>query len=352
MIEMMKGNYAVAEAAVRAGVRFYAGYPITPSSEIMEYLSSRLEEVGGIFIQAENEIAGISMVQGALSCGVRALTASSGNGISLKQETVSILSDDELPGVVINTVRFGNGCATLLSAQSDYLRETRGGGHGDYRCIVLTPYSVQEFVDMVGLAYELADKYRMVVVLMAEGALGQMMEPVELPDFIEPKIAQWAMDGTYKAQRLSPYEISTLDKIEIQNKKYARVKNEAQMWESADVEDVDYVFVGFGLVGRSCMGAVKELRAEGHRVGCIRPKTVWPFPEKAFADLGENLKGIIVVEGNSTGQMVEDVVIHTKKYMSCNTPIYSMPCNFGIPDIEKIKEDYEKIINGERKEDF
>ncbi len=352
MAEMMKGNIAIGEAAVRAGVRFYAGYPITPSTEIMEYLSWRLEEVGGAFVQADNEIAGASMVQGALASGVRALTASSGNGISLKQETLSILSDDELPGVIINLVRYGNGLATLLSAQTDYNRETRGGGHGDYRCIVLTPSSVQELVDMVGQAYDLAEKYKMVVVIMAEGALGQMMEPVVLPEFIEAKRADWGIDGKQIVQRPSPYDITVPDKIEIFRKKYAQVTEEVQMWESEGVEDADYVMVAFGLVGRSCIGAVKELREEGYKVGIIRPKAVWPFPAKAFESLSPNLKGLIAIEGNATGQMVEDVAIHSRKYVNNSVPIFSLPCNYGIPIIEKVKEDFNKILKNEIKERF
>lgn len=350
MAEMIKGNDAIAEAAVRAGVRFYAGYPITPSSEIMEYLSWRLEEVGGVFVQAENELAGVTMVQGALASGFRALTASSGNGISLKQETISVLSDDELAGVVINMVRFGNGLATLLPAQSDYARETRGGGHGDYKCIVLTPYSVQEAVDMVGLAYDLAEKYRMVVILMAEGAIGQMMEPVNMPAFIEPKRNPWGIDGTQTLQRPSPYDISVEDKVKRDNAKYARVKEEVQMWESEGVDDADYVYVAFGLVGRSCIGAVKELRAQGHKVGYIRPKAVWPYPQKAFAQLKKDVKGLIVVEANATGQMFDDVVIHSRPYLNNTTSIYSLPCNYGTPSIQKIKSDFEKILNHEIKE--
>ncbi len=352
MAEMMKGNIAIGEAAVRAGVRFYAGYPITPSSEIMEYLSWRLGEVDGEFIQTENEIAGINMVVGAASCGVRSMTASSGNGISLMQETMSVLADENLPVVIINMVRYGNGLATLFSSQTDYLRETRGGGHGDYRCIILCPYTVQEAVDMVALAYELADKYRMVAQIMTEGSLGQMMEPVVLPDFIEAKRAEWGFDGTYSNNKLGYFDRNNITEAAELNERYSRVWEDEQRWESTDVSDADYVFMGFGLAGRSCMGAVKQLKDAGHKVGFIRPITAWPFPEKAFAEINPNVKGIIVVESNAMGQMVEDVAIYSRKTIANDVPIYSLPYIYGVPVIEDIKNDFIKITKGEKKSKF
>ena len=184
MAEMMKGNEAIAEAAVRAGIQLYAGYPITPSSEIMEYLAKRMPQLDPQFIQAEREMSAINMIMGAAACGARALTASSGPGISLKQEGISCLSDEELTCVVVNVVRYGNGLGTLFSSQCDYFRETRGGGNGDYRCIVLCPSSIQEAVDLMLTAFELAEKYRVVTIFMTEGALGQMMEPCTLPEFV------------------------------------------------------------------------------------------------------------------------------------------------------------------------
>jgi 2-oxoglutarate ferredoxin oxidoreductase subunit alpha len=352
MAKMMKGNVAIGEAAIRAGVRFYSGYPITPSSEIMEYLSWRLAEVDGVFVQTENELAGINMLIGATSCGVRAMTASSGNGISLMQEGMSVLADENLPAVIITMVRYGNGLATLYSSQTDYLRETRGGGHGDYRCFVLCPYTIQEAVDMISLAYELAEKYKMVSVIMAEGALGQMMEPVDLPDFIEPKRGAWGFDGTYTNQKLGYFDRNSLTESIEMNERYARIKENEQRWASENVEDADYVFMGFGLAGRSCLGAVEDLRAEGYKVGFIRPITVWPFPEKAFYEINPNVKGIIVVEANATGQMVEDVAMYTKKTMKNNVPVYSLPYVYGVPVIKDIKSDFEKIRNDEIKEVF
>ena len=239
MAEMMKGNEAIAEAAVRAGARFYAGYPITPSSEIMEYLSWRMEEVGGAFVQAESELAGINMVIGAAACGVRALTASSGPGISLKQEGISTLCDEGLSAVVITQVRYGNGLGTLFTSQCDYNRETRGGGQGDYRCIVLCPSSIQEYVDLMLPAYELAEKYRIVVVMMGEGTLGQMMEPVTLPDFVETKRTPWALNGHYTYKKIGIFERDSMKEAVELREKYAAIQENEQRWQEESIEDAD-----------------------------------------------------------------------------------------------------------------
>ncbi|MPM10198.1 NADH-dependent phenylglyoxylate dehydrogenase subunit alpha [bioreactor metagenome] len=351
MSDMMKGNEAIAEAAVRAGARFYAGYPITPSSEIMEYLSWRLEEVGGSFIQAESELAGINMIFGAAACGVRALTASSGPGISLKQEGISTLSDEELPAVVVTMVRYGNGLGTLYSSQCDYNRETRGGGQGDYRCIVLCPSSIQEAVDMIRPAYELAEKYRVVSVIMAEGALGQMMEPVILPDFVEPKRTPWALNGRYTYKKIGIFQRDSRKEAVYLNEKYASIKANEQRWEDEGIEDADYVFVAYGITGRSTLGAMRELRAAGEKVGLIRPITAWPFPEKAFHKINPNVKGLITVEANATGQLVDDAALYTKKALkNRNVPTYALTYVYGVPPVRSIKEDYSKVKAGERKE--
>lgn len=350
MGDMIKGNEAIAEAAIRAGARFYAGYPITPSTEIMEYFSYRMDEVGGSFVQAESEIAGINMLIGALSCGVRSLTASSGPGISLKQEGMTTLSDEQLPAVVINMVRYGNGIGTLLSAQCDYLRETRGGGNGDYRCIVLCPSSIQEAVDLVGLAFDLAEKYRMVSVLMSEGALGQMMEPCDLPEMQEVKRYSWGFDGKYTNKQIGIFDRDSMKESVQLNEKYNQVKENEQRWEADHVSDADYVFVSYGLPGRSTIGAVNQLRNEGHKVGFIRPITAWPFPVKAFAEVNPEVKGFITIEANATGQMVEDVALAAKKVFSTNIPVYCNPHVFGIPAIKAIKDDYFKVAAGELKE--
>lgn len=352
MAKMMKGNVAIAEAAIRCGVRFYAGYPITPSSEIMEYLSSRLPEVGGAFVQAESELSGINMVIGAASCGVRALTASSGPGISLKQEGVSTLSDEGLSAVVINVVRYGNGLGTLYSSQTDYLRETRGGGQGDYRCIVLCPSSIQEAVELISLAYELAEKYRVVSVLMTEGALGQMMEPVELPEMKEHSRNPWGFDGKYSYKKIGIFDRDSMAESVELVAKYNTICENEQRWEAEGIEDADYVFVSYGLPGRSTAGAVRSLREEGHKVGFIRPITAWPFPHKAFAEINPEVKGIITVEANATGQLIEDAALAIKKASAKNIPTYALPYVYGIPSMKAIQEDFKKIAQGQTKEAY
>ena len=339
MAEMMKGNIAIAEAAVRAGVRLYAGYPITPSSEIMEYLSWRLPEVGGAFVQAESELAGINMVYGASSCGVRVLTASSGPGISLKQEGISVLSDEELPALVINVVRYGNGLGTLFSSQCDYLRETRGGGNGDYRCIVLCPSSIQEAVDMVSTAYELGEKYRVVVVMMTEGALGQMMEPVVLDvENVKTIEKPWAVTGTkcerehniinslsLVAEELEQWNFNRYDR-------YAKIQETETRCEEFMTEDADIIVVAFGIAARVSKNAVVAARKEGIKVGMIRPITLWPFPKKELAAAAEKAKRFISVE-LSMGQMIEDVELAIR----CSRPV-DLCCRVGgvIPSPEEV----------------
>lgn len=349
-MEMIKGNHAIAEAAVRAGARLYAGYPITPSTEIMEYLSTRMDEVGGTFIQAESELAGINMVMGGAACGVRSFTASSGPGISLKQEGISCISDEELACVVINVVRYGNGLGTLLTAQCDYHRETRGGGNGDYRCIVLCPESIQEAVDLTVLSFDLAEQYRIVSVLMTEGALGQMMEPCELPAFQEIKRQPWGFDGKYSYKKVGIFDRNSMTEAVQLREKHKAIKENEQRWENVGVEDADYIFVAYGLPGRSVKGAVEQLRSEGHKVGVIRPITAWPFPELAFNKVNPNVKGFISVESNATGQLVDDVALTVKKQFDTNIPIYCLPYVYGIPAMKEIKADYQKIAAGEIKE--
>lgn len=351
MAEMMKGNVAIAEAAVRAGVQLYAGYPITPSSEIMEYLAGRLPSIGRQFVQSESELSAINMVMGAAACGARALTASSGPGISLKQEGISVLSDEELTCVVINVVRYGNGLGTLFSSQCDYLRETRGGGNGDYRCIVLCPSSIQEAVDMMSTAYELAEKYRVVVVLMTEGALGQMMEPCELPDFIEPPKLPWSLDGKYSYKKIGIFDRDSMKEAVALRKKHETIRENEQRWEAEGLEDADYVLVAYGLPGRAVKGAVRAMRAEGQKVGFIRPITAWPFPVKAFAAVNPEVKGFVTVEANATGQMVDDVALAVKKtFKEKNVPTYCLTGVYGVPTLKFIRQGLEDIISGERKE--
>lgn len=351
MKQFMKGNEAIAEACIRVGARMYAGYPITPTTEIMEYMSWRMPEVGGSFIQAESEIAGIHMVVGGSSCGVRTVTASSGPGISLKQEGVSVLADEQLPALIINSVRYGNGIGTLITGQCDYLRETRGGGNGDYRCFVLCPASVQEAVDLVALGFDLAEKYRMVTILMTEGALSTMMEACELPEMVEPKRFPWGFDGKYTNKQIGIFDRDSQQEAKtILQEKYATIKENEQRWEANYLDDAEYVFVAYGLPGRSTIGAVEALRAQGEKVGFIRPITAWPFPEKAFEEINPDVKGIITVEANATGQMIDDVALTLKKQKRGDIPVYTNPHIFGVPSQESICEDYHKVKSGELKE--
>lgn len=351
MKQFMQGNEAIAETAVRVGARMFAGYPITPTTEILEYLSWRLPEVGGTFVQAESEIASIHMVVGASTCGVRAITASSGPGLSLKQEGLSVLADEQLPALVVNSVRYGNGIGTLVSAQCDYLRETRGGGNGDYRQLVLAPSSVQEAVDLVELGFDLAEKYRMVCILMTEAALSHMMEDCELPEMREPKRYEWGMDGHYTHPRIGIFDRDSVQEAkDFMVDKYAKVKENEQRWEDGYLEDADYVFVSYGLPGRSTIGAVEALRERGEKVGFIRPITVWPFPEKAFEKINPNVKGLITVESNATGQLVDDVALTLKKQGKGNVPVFTNPHIWGVPARQTIIEDYEKVVNGSLKE--
>jgi 2-oxoglutarate ferredoxin oxidoreductase subunit alpha len=267
------------------------------------------------------------------------------------QEGVSTLCDEGLSAVLITQVRYGNGLGTLLSAQCDYHRETRGGGHGDYRCIVLCPSSVQEFVDLVRPAYELAEKYRIVTVMMGEGTIGQMMEPVTLPDFVKPSRTPWALTGRYSYKKIGIFERdSRKEAVELLDK-YQQIKDNEQRWEEESIEDADYVFVAYGVPGRAVMGAVRELRAADERVGLIRPITAWPFPEKAFARINPKVKGVITVEENATGQLVDDAALFIKKtHKDRNIPAYALTCVYNTPPLRLIKEEYFKIKRGEARE--
>jgi len=350
MEDMIKGNHAFAEAAIRAGARFYAGYPITPSTEIMEYLSTRMAEVGGVFIQAESEGASMNMIFGASASGFRCLTASSSVGMALKQEAICHCADNDMPFVAINVVRFGIGLGSLDTGQSDYHRDTRGGGSGDYRNFVLSPYSLPEAVELIGLAFDLGDKYGMGVILHTEAALGQMMESCGFPEMKTVERRSGCIDGTFSHERISPlFRDRKIEAIEIKAK-YEAIKENEQLWKSEFLEDAEYVFVAYGLAGRSVIGAVMQLREEGYRVGYIRPISLWPYPEKAFENVNPEVKGYISIEENATGQMVDDIALTLKKTEQSNKPVYCMTYGSGVPTIKKIKEDFIKIVNGEIKE--
>ena len=286
---LMKGNEALAEAALRAGSRFYSGYPITPQTEILEYLSTRMAEVGGFFVQAESELCGINMVFGAAAAGARAFTTSSGPGYSLKQEGISYLAANDLPAVIIDVMRIGSGLGDIFMGQGDYWQLTRGGGHGDYRTIVLAPNSVQENVETVQLAFDLAEKYLHPVIIASDAGIGQMMEPVELPDFKDHDINKfdWAVRGCKEDEPMRAcqniyYAKHSTDYPEYLTKKYNDIEENEQRWESYQVEDAEVVLVAYGSSSRVAKDTVDTAREQGFKLGLIRPITLWPFPEEGI----------------------------------------------------------------------
>ncbi|NLD60423.1 MAG: 3-methyl-2-oxobutanoate dehydrogenase subunit VorB [Clostridiales bacterium] len=313
--QMMKGNEAIAEAAVQAGCRFFFGYPITPQNEIPEYMSRRLVEVGGQFVQAESEVAAINMVYGAAGTGARSMTSSSSPGISLKQEGISYIAGAELPCVIVNIVRGGPGLGSIQPAQSDYYQATRGGGHGDYRMPVYAPASVQEAVELTQRAFDVADKYRTPVMILGDGIIGQMMEPVTMPEYTAPAFDRsWAATGWKEGCGRERAVINSLyiqpDVLEKHvNKlarKYAAISENETMVEELYMDDAEYAVVAYGTTARIALTAVRRAREDGVKVGLIRPVTVWPFPEKAIEDAAGRVKGMLAVE-MSLGQMIDDV---------------------------------------------
>jgi 2-oxoglutarate ferredoxin oxidoreductase subunit alpha len=311
---LMKGNEALAEAAIIAGCRHYFGYPITPQNEIPAYMAARMPSVGGVFLQAESEVAAINMVFGAAAAGARAMTSSSSPGISLKMEGVSYLSGSELPAVVVNMMRGGPGLGNIAGAQGDYFQAVKGGGHGDYRCIVLAPSTVQELADLTVRAFDLADQYRMVVMILGDGFIGQMSEPVVLPQPSGRTFDKtgWALTGARRrgvhlvaSMRLIPDD--ALEKLNLRlQEKYAQVDRAERLWEEAGTGDAEFLLAGFGLSARICRSAVSVLRKSGIRAGLFRPITLWPFPSPELARAAAGKKRVLVVEMNA-GQMVEDV---------------------------------------------
>ena len=311
MRQLCKGNVAVVKGAILAGCRAYYGYPITPASEIAESAALYIPQVGGTFLQAESEVAAINMVYGAAAAGVRVMTASSGPGLSLMQEGMSYLAGAELPCVIVDVVRGGPGLGNIAPEQSDYFALVKGGGHGNYRNIVLAPASVQEMADLTALAFELADKYRNPAVVMADGFIGQMMEPVEL-EYRETALPEkpWAVKGTPETRAnlvssifLEPDELEEHER-ELEAK-YIRAQAEARH-ELYQTEDADVLLVGYGIVSRVLRSTVEALRKDGVKAGLFRPITLWPFASQALLDAAAKVQKVIVVE-LSNGQMVEDV---------------------------------------------
>jgi len=317
MKKLWKGNEAIAEAAVAAGCRYFFGYPITPQNEIPEYLSWRLPEVGGAFIQAESEVSAINMVYGAAGAGARCMTSSSSPGISLKQEGISYIAGAELPCVIVNIMRSGPGLGGIQPAQGDYFQATKGGGHGDYHPIVYAPCSIQEFVDITYSAFDVADKYRTPVMIIGDGMLGQMMEPAEIPPMRDlstlPDKNDWAACGhsdgvprIINSLRIEP-EVNEEFNIRL-FKKYEEITKNETKCDDYMLDDAEVVFVAYGSVARICKAAVVELRAQGIKAGLIRPITLYPYPTNNIAEAAKKdcVKKFITVE-LSMGQMVEDV---------------------------------------------
>jgi len=310
--QLMKGNEAIVKSAILAGCRGFYGYPITPASEITEAAALYMPKVGGVFLQAESEVAAINMLYGAASAGVRAMTASSGPGISLMQEGMSYLAGAELPCVIADITRGGPGLGNIVAEQSDYHQVVKGGGHGNYRTIVLAPHSVQEMADLTALAFELADKYRNPVVVLADGFIGQMMEPVEFPqEAVAPRLPDWAVAGTPESRRNLVNSLHLdCDELEKHNlhleSKYQRAEREDTRAEEYLTGDAEIVLVGYGIVARILKAVTAEARASGIKVGVLRPITLYPFPKAHFQRLALKARVFVVVE-MSNGQMVEDV---------------------------------------------
>lgn len=341
---IMKGKEAIGKAAVVAGCKYYFGYPITPQSELIEYMAKHLPEVGGTFLQAESEVAAINMVYGAAGAGGKVMTSSSSPGMSLKQEGISYIAAAELPCVIVNIMRGGPGLGGIQPGQADYFQATKGGGHGDYHLIVVAPNSVQEMAELTIHAFNLADQYLNPVMILGDGALGQMMEPVSFHDM--PVIAvekPWATTGM--GERNEPNTINTLqlqpEMLEQANnrlqKKYALLQEKEMRWEETHTEDAKLILVAYGIASRIAFTAMEMARAEGLKVGLFRPITLWPFPKAALADAAQGATAILTVE-LSAGQMVEDVSLA----IQCAKPVYFYGRTGGM--MMNPKEIYEQIL--------
>ena len=346
--KLMKGNEAIGEAAVQAGCKCFFGYPITPQSELPHYMVKRLPEVGGVFVQAESEVSAINMVYGAAGSGARVMTSSSSPGMSLKMEGISYIVGAELPCVLVNIVRGGPGLGNIQPAQSDYFQAVKGGGHGDYRLIVYAPASVQEIIDLTIKAFDVADKYRNPAMILGDGVLGQMMEPVEFKDH-ELAIPEkpWATTGAQGRERniINSLHIIAEDCEEFNWKlyeKYKEIEKNEVMFEDYLIDDAEIVIVAYGTSARIAKGAADIARAKGLKIGVVRPITVWPFPAEHLLGVADKVKAFLAVE-MSTGQMVEDVrlAVNGKKPVH----FYGRPGGM-LPVATEIVTKVEKILKG------
>ena len=338
---LMKGNEAIAEAAILAGCRHYFGYPITPQTEIAAYMAKKMPKIGGCFLQAESEVAAINMVYGVASTGKRVMTSSSSPGISLKAEGLSYMAGSDLPALVVNVQRGGPGLGGIQPSQSDYFQATRGGGHGDYHMIVLAPSSVQEMADLTIKGFDLAEKYRMTSMILADGTIGQMMEPVELSEVkVNEYDKSWAVTGT-KCERkhniinslsLVPEELEQFNFARYE--KYKTIEENEAMYEEYMMDDAEICVCAFGIAARVAKNAIVKAREQGIKAGLIRPITLWPFPKAPFVKAADKVKSFISVE-LSMGQMIEDIKLATE----CKKNVYL--CNRAggmIPSPEQVLE--------------
>lgn len=347
--ELLKGNIAFAEAAVRSGLQAYFGYPITPQTEALEWLSQRMPELDRIFLQAESELGAINMVYGAASCGARVMTSSSSPGISLMMEGISYMAATELPAVIVNVMRGGPGLGNISPAQGDYNQIVHGGGHGDYYPIVLAPSSVQEAVNHTVLAFSLAEKYRAVTFILMDGCIGQMMEPAELPPMqpLKKTIPEWAVRGATNGSHryltsiyLQPAEIEAIN-LRLLKQRSEIMANEVR-YKEYYLEDARYAVVGFGTAGRVALSAVRAARDEGIAVGLLRPISLSPFPTAILDEICQQVEGLLVVE-MSAGQMLDDVLIRTRNRVPVR--FYGKPGG-GIPATEDILPEIQRLVKG------
>ena len=331
-IKLMKGNEAIAHAAIRYGCDGYFGYPITPQSEVLETLEELMpwETTGMVVLQAESEVAAINMVYGGAATGKAVMTSSSSPGVSLKQEGISYIAAAELPALIVNVMRGGPGLGTIQPSQADYFQATKGGGHGDYHLIVLAPATVQEMADFVALGFDLSFKYRTPAMILADGIVGQMMEKVVLPEPRQRRTTKeiaeqcpWAATGRHGRKERNVVTSLELepDKMEVNNLRlqdtYRRISENEVRYKEYHTEDAEYLIVAFGSVARICLKAIEDARAKGIKIGLLRPITLWPFPSDRLKELSSKIKGILTVELNA-GQMIEDV----KLSVECKIPVY------------------------------
>lgn len=349
---LMKGNEAVGAAAIAAGCRYFFGYPITPQNEIPEYMSRELGKVGGVFVQAESEVAAINMVYGAAGSGARVMTSSSSPGIALKQEGISYIAGAELPCVIVDMMRGGPGLGSIQPAQGDYFLATRGGGNGDYRMIVLAPADVQELVDLVIEGFDLADIYRTPVMILGDGMIGQMMEPVEFKTEANKVLPEkdWATVGTGGKRKPNVINSLYLQAEDLENHniklqaKFAKIRENEKRVEKYNIENADIVLTAYGTTSRIAKTAISKLEKEGYKVGLIRPISLYPFPNEAYEEINDDAKGVLTIE-MSSGQMIDDVRLS----LNGKLPTYFYGRTGGmVPSPEEIVNKVKEILGGDK----